>query len=72
MEDMSINIKPQDTKSIKCENCEGEIFQEVFFLRKISKLLTGQINDQIIPLPTFQCIACGHINKEFTPKIGNK
>ena len=39
------------------------------FIRRASKLLTGQANDSMIPIPTFQCDACSHINKEFLPKI---
>ncbi len=62
-------IKPSDTSAIECEECKGQIFEEAFFLRKASKLLTGQSTDQIIPIPTFRCSGCGHINKEFTPKF---
>lgn len=57
------------TSAIQCESCENETFTEVVFLRKASKLLTGSSQDQIVPIPTFQCSKCGHINKEFTPKI---
>jgi ribosomal protein S27E len=65
--------KPQpsakDTTPIKCEECENETFVQVFFIRKLSKLLTGESQDSIIPAPTFQCASCGHINKQFTLKI---
>lgn len=64
-----MNIDPKNTTSVKCESCEGETFREVVFLRKASKLLTGQSQDTIIPLPTFQCATCGHINKDFKPKM---
>lgn len=62
-------INPKDTTAVKCEGCEGETFTEVFFLRKVSKLLSMTSSDQIVPVPTFQCSSCGHINKEFTPKF---
>ena len=62
-----INI--QQTAGIKCESCENETFVEVVFLRKASKLLTGSSSDSIIPIPTFACSKCQHINKEFTPKF---
>ncbi len=59
----------KQTTAIKCESCENETFSEVVYLRKASKLLTGSSQDSIVPIPTFQCSKCGHINKEFTPKI---
>jgi hypothetical protein len=64
-----MNFDPKNTTGIKCEKCECETFREVVYIRKASKLLTGQPNDSIIPIPTFQCSSCGHINKEFTPKF---
>ena len=64
-----MNIDPKNTTAVKCEKCESEKFREVLFIRKASKLLTGQANDSMIPIPNFQCDACSHINKEFLPKI---
>lgn len=64
-----MNIDPKNTTAIKCESCEGETFKEVLFIRKASKLLTGQSQDTLIPIPTFQCSSCNHINKEFIPKL---
>jgi hypothetical protein len=64
-----MNIDPKNTTAIKCEKCECETFREVVFIRKASKLLTGQATDSVMPIPTFQCSSCGHINKEFTPKF---
>jgi hypothetical protein len=58
-------IDPKNTTSMQCEECKGETFTEVVYLRKASKLLTGQPQDSIIPIPTFQCSKCNHINKEF-------
>jgi hypothetical protein len=59
----------EQTAGIKCENCESEVFIEAFFLRKASKLLTGSSHDTVIPIPTFQCSNCKHINKDFVPNI---
>jgi hypothetical protein len=60
-------IDPKNSTPIKCESCENETFVEVVFLRKISKLLTGQPQDTVIPIPTFKCSSCNHINKDFKP-----
>jgi hypothetical protein len=61
----------KQTTGVKCESCENETFVETFFLRKASKLLTGSSQDSLIPIPTFQCSKCDHINKEFTPNFDN-
>ena len=57
------------TTGVVCESCNGEIFKEVAYIRKASRLLTGQPQDAIIPIPTFACVSCGHINKDFIPNF---
>lgn len=65
-----IDIKKNSTGVIcEAENCGSNTFVEVVFIRKVSKLLTGSPKDSFVPIPTFQCSKCGHINKEFIPKI---
>jgi uncharacterized Zn finger protein len=63
-----IDIRKNST-AVKCEGCEGETFKEVLFIRKVSRLIAGSAQDSYIPVPTFQCSSCGHINKEFSPKF---
>ena len=65
---MKIMSHMKDSTGIKCEKCESQIFQEGYLLRKISKLLTGEMNDIVQPIPVFSCSKCGHINSEFKPK----
>lgn len=50
---------------IKCENCENDTFEEVVKLRKLSKIITAQEKDTLVPIPMFACKKCGNINKEF-------
>jgi len=65
-----IDIKKNSIAVIcEAENCGSETFTEVVFMRKVSKLVTGAPKDSFVPIPTFQCSKCGHINKEFIPKI---
>ena len=65
-----IDIK-KNSSAVKCdiEDCSSETFTEVVYIRKVSKLVTGAPKDSFVPIPTFQCSKCGHINKEFIPKI---
>ena len=51
-----------------CEKCENTTFQEALMLRKVSRFLTGDAQDGLMPIATFACIKCGHVNQEFYPK----
>jgi uncharacterized Zn finger protein len=65
---LKVNVSLDKTVGIKCESCDSETFQEALMLRKVSKFLTGQPQDGILPIPTFVCTKCGHVNQEFYPK----
>jgi len=58
-----INLKDQPT--VVCEKCDSIYFKEVTILKKVPKLLTGSLEDTIIPFPTYRCDECGYINDEF-------
>lgn len=60
---MDTNIDFSKTLPTKCEECENETFVQVFYLRKASKFMTGAAEDAIIPIPTFACSSCNHINE---------
>lgn len=59
----------KDAENVKCENCEGETFQEVMMIKKISKFLTGSNQDSIAPVPVIACSKCSHINEMFKPNV---
>ena len=44
-------------------------FIEANYIRKISKLLTGSPEDMIVPIPTFVCTKCSHVNEQFKIKM---
>ena len=58
-----VNILEQPT--IKCEKCENEYFTTVFKLKKVSKILTGEREDTVVPFTTYSCSKCNYINEEF-------
>jgi hypothetical protein len=70
MENLNIDIVKNST-GIKCENeeCDSETFNQVFYVRKVSKILTGAPKDSYVPIPTFQCSKCSHINNNFKGKF---
>lgn len=68
MENLSATEMLSNTKPIVCENCGNDVFVEGVKLRKVSRLLTGDTKDAVLPIPVFVCSKCYHVNKEFLPK----
>lgn len=60
-----IQVNVMDSPNIKCEKCENIFFEKVTIIKKISKLLTGSPEDQLVPMETYVCRKCGHMNEEF-------
>lgn len=54
---------------IECEECKGTLFEEKMMIKKISRFMTGNSQDSIVPLPVICCAKCGHINELFKPKV---
>lgn len=65
---VQVSIPLNKTTGVVCEQCENTTFQEALMLRKVSRFLTGDAQDGIMPIATFACIKCGHVNQEFYPK----
>lgn len=63
-----LNISLDKTLPILCESCNNNVFKEGLLLRKASKFLTGTTQDALVPIPTFVCCKCGHVNQEFLPE----
>lgn len=72
MDQQSINLPMKDAKPIVCEACEHEVFVPSFFLRKVSRFVTGTPDDVIAPIQVFSCAKCGHVNKDFLPPENSK
>ena len=61
-------IDAADLKDICCENCGGKYFRQVQGFKRLSALISPTGKEQIVPMPTFRCDDCGHVNKAFLPK----
>jgi hypothetical protein len=64
---LNVNIKPTDMQPIVCNECDGMYFRQVMAINKVSKLLTGNDKDTMVPVPVFRCDDCGCIPPEFQP-----
>lgn len=67
---LNLNISLDKTLAVTCDECGNSSFTQVLFLRRVSKFLAGTDEDSILPIPSFACSKCGHVNQEFTPQIG--
>ena len=63
---MQMNIDLKNTEKVEFDG--NVLVQEGFVLRKVSKFVTGQSEDGIIPIPVFYDITTGKILKETLPK----
>ena len=68
MEDLSATDMLSKTDPVVCEKCGCDRFVQVTLLRKVSRFVIGAPEDGVIPIPTFSCQKCGHVNVEFLPK----
>jgi uncharacterized Zn finger protein len=62
---MSVDLN--QASDIECSSCGNRFFHEVMFFKKISALISPTGQEAIIPIPTYACLECGNINKEFLP-----
>jgi|TARA_R100000081_G_C4724965_1_gene120167 DNA-directed RNA polymerase subunit RPC12/RpoP len=75
MEGQQMQVDLDSTIEIVCDECGHNVFQPAYFLRKISRFMSPDGQDRLLPLDTMACAKCGNINKEFqaaTPQTKTK
>lgn len=63
----SPQIKLSQTEPIVCEKCQNQVFFPGVMLRKVSKFISPNGQDSLIPMQVFACSKCGHVNQDFLP-----
>tara|TARA_R110001599_G_scaffold10038_1_gene49695 strand:+ start:179 stop:394 length:216 start_codon:yes stop_codon:yes gene_type:complete len=63
-----MNVDFDKTTGLKCDECKNETFVQVFYIRKLSALLSPSGEESLIPVPTFACAECGHVNEGLKAK----
>jgi hypothetical protein len=61
------NLDISSTTEIICENCGNNTFKPIFFIRKLSRFISPDGQDRIIPIDSLACVKCNHVNKDFNP-----
>jgi hypothetical protein len=59
----------ENAKNVACEKCNSEVLKQVYVIKCISALLSGDSKDTYIPVPIFACNNCNHINDIFTKDL---
>ena len=67
-EQPQMNVDFNQTTGLECDKCKNEKFTQVFYIRKLSALLSPAGEESLIPVPTFACSECGHVNKGLKAK----
>ena len=63
---MQMNIDLKNTQKVEFDG--NVLVGEAFVLRKVSKFVTGQSEDGVMPIPVFYDLVSGKILKETLPK----
>ena len=58
---MAQQVNLSNTSGIVCAKCGNFTFVEAMIMRKVSRLLTGDKQDGIMPLVVFTCQRCGTV-----------
>tara|TARA_R100000664_G_scaffold18179_1_gene27187 strand:+ start:651 stop:878 length:228 start_codon:yes stop_codon:yes gene_type:complete len=66
---LNVNINPDLVEDVVCEKCECQSFTACYIIKKVPALVSPTGKEVMMPVETFSCLACGHINKEFVPDL---
>ena len=64
---LPMNFNLNDAREMLCE-CGNNTFMPGFRFRKVSRLLTGNSVDSVIPVQVFLCTSCGKAFNEMLPE----
>jgi hypothetical protein len=65
-------IDPKSLQDISCDKCDHKYFIQVHRLLGVSKLASPTGEEGMMPVPTYACHMCGHVNEELRPQVGNE
>ena len=63
-----VNIDINQTDEIICDACGHNTFLQSFLIRKVGAILSPTGMPGLMPVPVFECSACGGVNNIFLPQ----
>ena len=61
------NVDLSNATDISCDQCKSVKFKEVAFIKRVSAIMSPNGKEMVVPVGTFACADCGHVNAEFDP-----
>jgi hypothetical protein len=65
MQNVNINVNPEDLQDIVCENCNGEFFTPCFMIKRLSAIQSPNGQEMMFPVQVFKCDSCGEVLNKF-------
>jgi uncharacterized Zn finger protein len=62
-----VNVSLDETSEVLCSACGNKTFIQSFLVRRVSPIYSPNGQEAIMPIPVFECSACGNVNREFIP-----
>tara|TARA_R110000796_G_scaffold123761_4_gene238216 strand:- start:32823 stop:33059 length:237 start_codon:yes stop_codon:yes gene_type:complete len=66
---LNLNVNVSELEDVSCEKCSNPTFVNVVLLKRLPATLSPNGKKSFIPMPVFECSACGFVNEELIPKI---
>lgn len=67
MKNMGVDVTK--TTPIACNKCGNATFVPAMFLRHVSAIISPTGKEELAPVPTFVCNACGHVPDKLVPSF---
>lgn len=64
---MNVDVDFESLETMKCDECGNDKFINVYYLKKVSPLLTESGKAGLLPIPAFACSKCHHVNDYVDP-----
>ncbi len=62
---LNMQVDMSSATDVICDECGYNVFQQGYYVKKLSEILSPTGKEMIIPVQILQCASCGNINKEF-------
>ena len=64
---MPMNFSLNDARDMNCE-CGNNVFLPAIRFKKVSRLVTGEANDSVLPIQVYLCTQCSKALQELLPE----
>jgi DNA-directed RNA polymerase subunit RPC12/RpoP len=68
----NIRVDIESTTPYVCAQCNNDVFLNGFYIRKVSRLISGGDKDGVIPISILLCSKCGQVAEDLLPETLQK